>query len=221
MNQQRLAPAAVPTVAASAADTIREAIFDGRYAPGERLVESELSQQMGVSRGPIRESLAVLESEGIVVGVQRRGKFVVSFTPKSLAEIYSFRKVLDCAVSEFLIQQMDDQVAARLEKAILEIGTAATAADVRGVATKDLEFHQLAYDLAGHELLSRAWQDGVWGRLKILMNLTTASLESLKEAEVQHRLLVQPLLNRDVAEARKRIEEHIEEAHERALKSLH
>jgi DNA-binding GntR family transcriptional regulator len=53
------------------------------------------------------------------------------------------------------------------------------------------------------------------------MNLTTASLESLKEAEVQHRLLVQPLLNRDVAEARKRIEEHIEEAHERALKSLH
>ena len=51
MNQQRLAPAAVPTVAASAAATIREAIFDGRYAPGERLVESELSQQMGVSRG--------------------------------------------------------------------------------------------------------------------------------------------------------------------------
>lgn len=217
VSQQRLVPTAVPTVAASAAATIRAAIFDGRYAPGERLVESELSQQLGVSRGPIRESLAVLEREGIVVGVQRRGKFVVSFTPESLDEIYSFRTVLDCAVSEILIENMNDEVAGSLTNAVREIGEAVGISDVRDVAAKDIALHDLMYELSGHELLRRAWQEGVLGKLKVLLNLTTASLDSLQEAEIQHRLLIEPLIGRDIVEARRRVVEHVEDAHSRAL----
>jgi DNA-binding GntR family transcriptional regulator len=74
---------------------IRQAIFDGELELGQRLVETELAEQLGVSRGPIREALRLLANEGLVVINVHRGTFVAKPTPNDVEELYTLRQVLE------------------------------------------------------------------------------------------------------------------------------
>ena len=75
------------------------AILNGIFKPGERLVESAIAEQLGVSRAPVREVLSALEREGLVITIPRRGNFVVDFTDKDIEEIYSLRTLLEIGAS--------------------------------------------------------------------------------------------------------------------------
>jgi DNA-binding GntR family transcriptional regulator len=74
---------------------VRKAILNGTFKPGERLVETAIAEQLGVSRAPVREALSALEREGIVVNVPRRGYSVIDFTDKDIDEVYSLRLLLE------------------------------------------------------------------------------------------------------------------------------
>ena len=77
------------------AERLRTAITEGVYAPGDHLVERRLARQFGVSHIPLREALARLVEEGLVVRLPRRGVRVASLTPRSLEEVSSLRVVLE------------------------------------------------------------------------------------------------------------------------------
>ena len=76
-------------------EEIRRAILQGRFKPGESLVESTIAAEIGVSRAPVREVLSALERVGLVVNIPRRGSFVIDFTPKDIEEIYTLRLLLE------------------------------------------------------------------------------------------------------------------------------
>jgi DNA-binding GntR family transcriptional regulator len=75
--------------------TIRRSIVDGVLKPGERLVEERLAQHLGVSRTPIREALAMLEVEGLVKSIPKKGTIVRTFTREEIRELYELRIVLE------------------------------------------------------------------------------------------------------------------------------
>ena len=77
------------------ADQLRDLIRDGAYAPGERLVERSIARELGTSHIPVREALARLAEEGLVVRLPRRGARVAELSPRMLEEISSVRVVLD------------------------------------------------------------------------------------------------------------------------------
>lgn len=217
INDQRgLLPVQTPTMVSSIAETIRGSILAGRYAPGDRLVEAELARLLAVSRGPIREALALLERDGIVVSIPRRGKFVPSFTLELIDELYSFRRILEPAAVDLVIEKMNSSSARRLERAVATIAKAAGGSDVHVVAVRDIEFHDLLYELSAHDLLRRAWVENVAGKLRILLNVTNGTLAELADAERQHRRLLEPMLAGDAETTRRRLVEHIDEAWERA-----
>jgi DNA-binding GntR family transcriptional regulator len=220
MSRHGLAPVVLPTLVDSVADAIRDSILSGRVGPGERLVEAELARELLVSRGPVREALALLAKEGIVESVPRRGKFVQGFSPRLLDELYSLRTVLEPYAASRVILSLNDDSRARLEAALEAIGTAADAGDARQVARCDLAFHNLLYELADHTLLMRAWRENLYGKLQILLNVSTRTLLSLSDAERQHRQLLEPILAGDESFAKKRIRRHIEEAAVRARLGL-
>ncbi len=215
-----LKPVATPTLVESVADAIRASILSGRIAPGERLVEAELARELRVSRGPVREVLALLSKEGIVVNVPRRGKFVQGFTPRLIDELYSLRLVLEPYAATRVIARFDEAARKRLEAVLAAIATAAAAGDQQTLARRDIAFHHLLYELADHDLLMRAWQENIAGKLQILLNVTTRTLDALADAERQHRLLLDPIVAGDEATARKRLEGHIAEAAARARRGL-
>jgi DNA-binding GntR family transcriptional regulator len=215
-----LEPVVTPTLVEPVADAIRGSILSGRIGPGDRLVEAELARELHVSRGPVREALALLAREGIVVNVPRRGKFVEEFTPRLVDEIYSLRRVLEPYAAARVISVLDEQGRERLEGAVAEIAAAAAADDAQTLAHRDIAFHHLLYKLADNDLLLRAWEENIAGKLLILLNVSTRTLEKLVDAERQHRLLLEPILGGDEALARTRLEDHIDEAAARARRGL-
>jgi DNA-binding GntR family transcriptional regulator len=219
-STQRIGPLTNPTLVESVAEAIRSAILTGRFAPAERLVEAELARELKVSRGPIREALALLANDGIVTHVPRRGKFVQGFTPRLIDELYSLRKILEPYAAGLVIEKLDDVRKKRLTAALGEIITAANNNDPQMLARCDISFHDQLYELADHDLLRRAWLENIEGKLRILLNVTTRSLTPLSDAERQHRALLAPILAGDEATARKRIERHIDEAWQRARAGL-
>ena len=78
-----------------AVDSIREAILNGRLAPGARLIEDDLATMLNVSRGPIRQALARLQQEGLVIHEAHRGASVAQVSPADISEIYSLRTALE------------------------------------------------------------------------------------------------------------------------------
>jgi DNA-binding GntR family transcriptional regulator len=220
VSERGLGPVTTPTLVESVAEAIRGSILAGRFAPGERLVEAELARELHVSRGPIREALALLTKDGIVVNVPRRGKFVQGFTPRLIDELYSLRRLLEPHAAALVIAKLDLEGERQLEAAVGELAAAVGMDDAQLVARRDVAFHDLLYELAGHELLQRAWLENIAGKLRILLNVTTATLSQLADAERQHRLLLDPILARDEQTARARLEAHIDDACERARRAL-
>jgi DNA-binding GntR family transcriptional regulator len=219
-SRHGLDPVSTPTLVESVAASIRQSILAGRFSPGERLVEAELARELGVSRGPIREALALLTKDGIVTNVPRRGKFVQGFTPRLVDELYSLRRVLEPYAVSLIIEKLDDSARQRLEGAVAEIALSVAADDAQLLAQRDVAFHDLLYEIADHELLERAWLESIAGKLRILLNVTTRTLSALSDAERQHRDLLEPILAKDKRLARRRIEVHIDEAWERARRGL-
>ena len=78
-----------------ATEVIREAIIDGRLAPGERLKEEELARELGLSRTPIREALAVLQAEGLVDTAPNQGATVRAHDAEDLDDLYRLRALLE------------------------------------------------------------------------------------------------------------------------------
>src|ERR687884_94343 len=79
----------------AATEVIREAIVDGRLAPGARLKEEELARELGISRTPIREALLILQAEGLVDAAPNRGATVRAHTAQDLDDLYQLRALLE------------------------------------------------------------------------------------------------------------------------------
>jgi len=200
---------AVPTLVDSVAAAIRASILQGQFVPGQRLVEAELARELHVSRGPVREALASLVKEGIVTNVPRRGKFVEDFTLQALEEIYMLRRILEPYAGELLVRHLDTARAARLERAVDAIGAAVRARDRAAVIHRDVEFHNLLHELTDNDLLQRVWRENIAGKLRLWLNISHRTFD---DAEMSHRALVEPILQRDSATVKARLEAHIDAA---------
>jgi DNA-binding GntR family transcriptional regulator len=87
-------------------ETLRQAICDGGFAPGTRLVEEELAEQLKVSRTPIREALRRLESEGLITHTHCKGATVLGFSRDDVIELYSIREALEALAIHYTIQHI-------------------------------------------------------------------------------------------------------------------
>jgi DNA-binding GntR family transcriptional regulator len=217
--ERRFDPISSPTLVAAVVEKLRSSILTGRFAAGERLVEAELARELGISRGPIREALAVLEKDGIVVNVPRRGKFLPGFDVHTIDEIYSLRKVLEAYAVELLIERMTPEKEAALLRALAELAEAANSEDLLALAERDIALHSLLYELADHELLLKAWNETIAGKLRMLLNLTIRTHVPLSTAQ-NHEVIIETIVAGDVKGARRLIVDHVEDAWRRARAAM-
>lgn len=198
------------------ASALRKAILAGELSPNDRLVESEIATQLGVSRGPVREAMTLLEKRGLVVSVPRHGRLVQSFSHQTLAELYSLRKLLETSAAALAVGHLTTSGKSRLRAAVALIRDAADSGDTVAVASADLAFHSLIYELSGHELLAESWHTMLHGRLELLANITTRSYSAPEEPVLWHKRIARALINLDGERASALIQEHIEDAWARA-----
>ncbi|MEV1290761.1 GntR family transcriptional regulator [Pseudonocardia sp. NPDC049635] len=180
-----------PSMVALAADALRRMIFDGELAPGERMVEYRLADQLAVSRPPVREALRLLEREGLVVQVPRRGASVRALSLQDVYEITTLRTDLETMAIRLGVPVQDERVLAPLAEAtrILEVNARRGAED--SAVEDTIRFHRALVALAGHGRLDEAYH-ALSLQLWLLMAMNRrarSSTESLVERAQRHRAL--------------------------------
>lgn len=123
------------------AEGLRAAILDGRFKPGERLIEDRLAEEFGVSRNPIREAIRTLASEGLVEVNARKGAVVASLTQQEAEELLEVRATLEAANARLAARRRDPAILEQL-KAVLVRGTEALGeARVEDLGRLNDDFH--------------------------------------------------------------------------------
>ncbi len=165
-----LVPVRNRTLSAHVVDQLREAIVCGHIAPGTKLLEVELAQKLGVSRGPLREAIRVLVEQGLVTNVPYTGNFVTRITPEQLEEIYSFRTVLERFAFSLLWDKRTAAYHEELDRRHLELRTAIDKGDGALAIAAELRLHSFPYEFCGHGLLRESW-NSLRGRLQVYFTL--------------------------------------------------
>lgn len=134
-------------------NTLRKAILKGELAPGERLMEKQLAEKMGVSRTPIREAIRKLELEGLVIMVPRKGAEVAKITEKDIRDVLVVRASLESLAVRLACQNMSSEDIASLIQIKNDFTEAALNKDVDNIIKKDVEFHDCIYHATDNEKL--------------------------------------------------------------------
>jgi DNA-binding GntR family transcriptional regulator len=151
MTKNLLAP--LQTLPEQIAERIYDAIVRGDYQPGERIREEELAARFGVSRGPVREALRILERDSVVRVVPNRGAHVTPLSARELDEIFEIRRVLAGAMIRRLADAPPQQLSPLAEK-VKELETLASRPDQGEYVAAAVELALTLADAAGNERLA-------------------------------------------------------------------
>ena len=132
---------------------LRERILSGELAPGERLVEGRLSEELGVSRMPVREALRALAAEGIVSIEPRRGATVMTFTDEQIQEMVEVRATLEALNAKLAARRNDPAQIARLERILADGAKLTSVDDLTRISALNLDFHEALGNVAANSVL--------------------------------------------------------------------
>ena len=199
--------------------TLRQAILKGELKPGERLMEIQLAQKLGVSRTPVREAIRKLELEGLVLMIPRKGAEVAEITIKDLEDVLEVRAALEeLAVCDACENITEEQILA-LKEAADNFQAALESDDLVKCAETDMAFHEIIYQASDNKRL-----------IQVLNNMREQiyryRVEYLKEGETrdilvkEHEELTKAIRDRDVERAKKLSYQHIENQRTAIMRSI-
>lgn len=192
-----------------------QAIFEGRLPPGSRIVEAELSRQMGVSRAPLREAARRLESQGVIVSTPRKGFTVRTFSPKEIQDLFQVRLGLEVMAARLACEVATDAQLASL-KAYADdmLERAPTLSNIERV-TMDLGMHTAISRLSGNEYLQRIFSN-MQAEIRICQGFIERQYRDPVFIAQSHFPVVDAILQRDADAAEKALRVHLVDAQNKA-----
>lgn len=201
------------------ADALRRLIYDGEFAPGERLNEAALALRMGTSRGPIREALRALAGWGLVTPVPNRGVFVRKLSVREMLEVYDLRALVFGYAAERAAERATEADKRELEGLLDEMDRASAAEDGTAYYELNLSFHAKVLALSGNERACRTYDDFV-KELHLFRRRYFSGPGNMRRSNEQHRQLYEAIAAGATAQARAAAERHVQEGRERLLSTL-
>lgn len=199
--------------------TLRQAILTGEMKPGERLLEIHLANKLGVSRTPIREAIRMLELEGLVIMVPRRGAQVAQITEKSMSDVLEVRCALDELAVELACERITDEEKSELVQACKAFERATVTGQVHVIAKADVDFHDIIFKAAGNPRLTQMINNLAEQMYRYRFEYIKD--ESLHQMLVEeHKHICESICNGDVATAKDAIRTHIENQEKSIIKQI-
>jgi DNA-binding GntR family transcriptional regulator len=196
---------------AEIASNLRRLIAEGNLLPGTHLVESDVAEKLGVSRGSLREALCILESEGLVNRLPGRGSFVAKISERDIREIYSLRTIMEKEALRLAVDRITQKDVEDLESILDLMFLAAEEGDNAEVLDLDLKFHERIWEIADHSRL-KSYLDEIAVHVRMYVAIQTSQYESLSVGISDHRQLLDAINSGDADTATKIIVEHLQVA---------
>jgi DNA-binding GntR family transcriptional regulator len=187
-------------------DHLLKAIIDGRYAPGDRIVETRVARDLGTSQAPVREALRDLEALGVVETTAFRGARVRRPTTDELLEGFAIRAELESLGARLAIPRLTQKDIDGLEGMMAAMRAAADAGDSLAEAAADAEFHGRVIALSGNQTLRRVWRT-LEPSSRTYITLAVPGVDRRSVAE-EHQPILDALRRRDPVEADRTYREH-------------
>ena len=198
---------AFKTLRENVSEEIRLTILNQELTPGMRIIEQDLSDELGVSRGPIREALRQLEQEGMVEYTRNVGCSVREITIQDIYETYLLRSNYEMIAVRLYEAQFTDEEIARMEEA-LELMKNLTIENYSKIVSYGCMLHEVIIEKAGLARLKKAWQDQEYGEI-ISCNAGFVDKQTVLERQYPiHRELVDICKTRDVEAICNAISDH-------------
>lgn len=190
-----------------AADLIREAIIVGELKPGTRLVESEISEQLGISRGPIREAIRELEQEGLVRSFPNRGAVVVASSEVEVHELLiPIRLVIESFAVTRAIGNIDESDVEVLKGFVDSMGHG----DLTATVDADIAFHEYLLEKSGEPNALQIWRTIV-PRIRAYF-FRHGLYRNTSVFRAEHAAVLEAILDGDVSNALAVLRDHLEVA---------
>ena len=134
-------------------NTLRQAILRGELKPGERLMEIQLANKLGVSRTPIREAIRKLELEGLVLMIPRKGAEVAQITEKNMQDVLEVRKALEELSVQLACERITPEQVEEMKMAAEDFRKVLKSGDVTKIAEADVKFHDIIFAATNNQRL--------------------------------------------------------------------
>ncbi|WP_282071859.1 GntR family transcriptional regulator [Janibacter hoylei] len=199
------------------ADELREAIMSGRLEPGEQLGEADLAARFEVSRGPVREAMQRLVSEGLLQAITNRGVFVNELTLDDVLDVYRTRSVIERGALEIVIaDRRRESTADELERVVTRMRRAAAKGDGPAVSDADQHFHEVLVEASASPRLIRAMRTLIVETRMCLGELRTTYGDLGTQVD-DHEALRQAILTAPPARAKAALQAHLDDAVQRIV----
>jgi DNA-binding GntR family transcriptional regulator len=205
----------INTTQQHAVDWIRAAIVRGDLRPGERIPQEDVAARVGVSVAPVREALRVLEGEGQITYIPRRGYFVTVLRIEDLEEIYELRKLLEARAVRQAVEHYDDDVLERAATAAEECRQASEARDIGVELAANRRFHFALFEPADQPVQLKIIKL-LWESTEAYRALYYSVPEEGRAADAAHRRILRAAKARDG----ERLVSELDEHRRRALETL-
>lgn len=188
------------------ADLLREEIVSGKLPLGEKLVEEELSSALKVSRTPIRQAFHILELEGLVNLIPRKGAFVSQLTQKDAEELYEILGMIESFTAEQLIANGKTNLSP-LKEVLSYMAGQVEKGNLKGIIQANFDFHRTLVEMGGNERLVTFYQT-IRNPTRVYQSRGLASKIDWTESLQDHRQIVTAIHRRDTEEAARLCKEH-------------
>ena len=205
----------------TAVDNIREAILSGQLPLGSKLSEQRLADVLGISRSPVRDALAALQSEGLVKISPKRGSFV--FTPdlKEIDDLCEHRCILEIASVSRAIADNKATLIKEMSDAITNMQAAIQKEDINGYTSADMNFHNSMIRCGGNQSIAASYQRTIGPLVALRAHLFATMNNVIFRSMDEHITLLDACKSENLKKVSSVIEEHAQhlvEAYRNSLK---
>lgn len=197
---------------------LREDILNGQYEEHEELKEVAISEEMGVSRTPVREALRQLELEGLVQIIPNKGAYVTGITPKDVKDIYMIRSLLEGLCAKWACEHITEEQLEELEENVYLAKFHAGKGHLEQLAELDNRFHDTLYEACNSKMLEHLLKD--FHQYVLRVRKKTLNNERRGTASNQeHEMILEAIKEKNAEMAQQLANEHITKAYENMVKN--
>lgn len=199
------------TITQQVYEKIKDRILEGDLTPGTRLLEAKIAEQVGTSRGPIREAFRQLEADGLVEIRENIGTFVRTLTIKEITEIYTVRSLLEGFTTKLAAEKATRLGVEKLRRITEAAQKSADNGDLQETIKHDFDLHRQIWRMASHQILYDLLHQLEW-RIRMFIALQAPLFTQLADSIQDHSAIIDAIAEGSGEIASDLVQEHIKQA---------